>query len=507
MNIIVFLGPSLSREEARQILPHAIYLPPVRCGDILRVLRFKPNIIGIIDGYFEKTAAVWHKEILVAIENGVHIIGGSSMGALRASELTDFGMKAVGSIAHDYVNGAINDDDEVAVLHGLKQSAYLSLTDAMVNIRDTLSCALSAKMIDQYNAAIILNTAKQLFYQERTIEKALEKSLENGADKTQIKLFTQFLKKSGIKNTKKEDAILVLKTIVDKNFLENNNDKNFKANKPAFLRALQKNMMCRPFSHYEDWLPFEEKIALASRYLGPAYRLTRRLAYLLADCHGLAVDENIQADSYREKINILSEQESRRTDIAATPENYLLILMRLSGDYKNRLILEQHDPLKFQVMTCFAQYWRLIERRFLRSGINPTQQTLEEYSHNFRLTHKLYTPELINQWLIDNDMDTKAYQYMISANARLSIFILQNNIDALRSFKNDTNIWWFWEALKLTGVDQTAKDLLQYPDKIKILQEKAKKDHPDLESYAKTLDFNGEQDFMHWPLAYDTTCA
>jgi len=505
MNIIIFLGPSLSREEAQQILPDAHYLPPVRCGDILRVLRFKPQIIGIIDGYFEKTAAVWHKEILVAIENGVHVIGGSSMGALRASELVDFGMKSIGSIAHDYINGTINDDDEVAVLHGLKQSAYLPLTDAMVNIRNSLSYALSEKIIDKYNADIIFNTAKQLFYQERNIYKAIEIAIKQGADKIQTARLIQFLKKSGIKNTKKEDAILVLKTIADKNFSDNNNDyKNFKANKPAFLRALQKNINCRPFSHYENWLPLEEKIALASRYLGPTYRLTRRLAYLLADCHGLAVEQNIQANSYSEKINILLKQESEQTDISTTPEDYLLILMRLSGDYQNRLLLKNQDSLKFQVMHCFAQYWWLLERKFLRLGLNPTQQTLEEYSNNFRLTHKLYTPELMSQWLIDNEMDTKAYHYMISANARLSIFILQNNIDSLRNFTTDKNIWWFLEALKLTGVYQAAEDLLQHPDKIKMLQEKAKKDNPDLESYAKTLDFSGEQDFMRWPLAYQT---
>lgn len=511
MEMIIFLGPSLSREEARQILPNAYYLPPVRCGDILRVLRFKPKIIGIIDGYFEKTAAVWHKEILVAIENSVHIIGGSSMGALRASELADFGMEAIGSIAHDYVSGIINDDDEVAVLHSAKQSAYLSLTDAMVNIRNTLSSALSAKMIDQYNATIILNTAKQLFYQERTIHKAIEKSLENGADKIQLNLLIQFLKKNGIKNTKKEDAILVLKTIANKDFSASHINKNFKTHKPAFLRALHKNILCRPFSHYEDWLPVEEKVALASRYFGPTYRLTRRLAYLLADCYGLAIDENIQpdsnSDSYNEKINILLEQESKRTDISTSPEDYLLILMRLSGDYKNRLLLKKNDPLKFQVMSCFAQYWWLIERKFLRLDLNPTQQTLEEYSNNFRLTHKLYTPELTTQWLINNDMDTKTYQYMISANARLSIFIIQNNIDVLRNFTSDKSIWWFLEALKLTGVYQVAKDLLQYPDKIKTLQEKAKSENPDLESYARTLDFSGEHDFMHWSLTYQTTIA
>ena len=38
--------------------------------------------IAIIDGYFERMAAVWHKEILVALERGIAVWGAASMGAL-----------------------------------------------------------------------------------------------------------------------------------------------------------------------------------------------------------------------------------------------------------------------------------------------------------------------------------------------------------------------------------------------------------------------------------------
>ena len=48
---IIFLGPSLSLEEARAILPSACFLPPVRCGDVVRCLRLKPKVIVIIDGF------------------------------------------------------------------------------------------------------------------------------------------------------------------------------------------------------------------------------------------------------------------------------------------------------------------------------------------------------------------------------------------------------------------------------------------------------------------------
>src|SRR6516225_8350783 len=69
-DILVFLGPSLPADEARRILP-ARYLPPVRCGDVLHARRMKPRAIAIIDGLFELTASVWHKEILLALEDGI----------------------------------------------------------------------------------------------------------------------------------------------------------------------------------------------------------------------------------------------------------------------------------------------------------------------------------------------------------------------------------------------------------------------------------------------------
>jgi hypothetical protein len=85
---IVFLGPSLPRAEAERILP-AEYLPPAAMGDIYRAVsrpaRQRPRRIALIDGYFERMAAPWHKEILWALERGAQVYGASSMGALRAA--------------------------------------------------------------------------------------------------------------------------------------------------------------------------------------------------------------------------------------------------------------------------------------------------------------------------------------------------------------------------------------------------------------------------------------
>ena len=58
----------------------------------------RPRAIGLIDGVFLDVPAVWHRELLWALSEGVHVFGAASMGALRAAELAPFGMRGVGTI-------------------------------------------------------------------------------------------------------------------------------------------------------------------------------------------------------------------------------------------------------------------------------------------------------------------------------------------------------------------------------------------------------------------------
>ena len=87
MRACVFVGPTLRAED----LPpddDIVVLPPVAQGRRLsRRRRRGRSAIGIIDGYFEGVLSVWHKEILWAMAEGIHVFGSASMGALRAAEL------------------------------------------------------------------------------------------------------------------------------------------------------------------------------------------------------------------------------------------------------------------------------------------------------------------------------------------------------------------------------------------------------------------------------------
>jgi hypothetical protein len=169
---VIFAGPSLPRSAARDV-DGAAWSPPVRQGDVYKAALARPQIIGIVDGYFEIVPTVWHKEILWAMRQGIHVYGAASIGALRAAELADFGMHGIGEIYQQFRAGALEDDDDVAVLHGPEELGYVQLTEAMVNVRATLDRAVAQDIVDPAAAASIASAAKRLFYKERTYEAIL----------------------------------------------------------------------------------------------------------------------------------------------------------------------------------------------------------------------------------------------------------------------------------------------------------------------------------------------
>jgi hypothetical protein len=209
--VYVFTGPTIDAAEARAELD-AIYLPPVSQGDVYRVARTGPWAIGIIDGYFERVPAVWHKEILWALAQGIHVYGAASMGALRAAELAVFGMEGVGEIFAQYHDGRLEDDDEVAVVHGPAEHGYVAMSEAMVNIRATLAAATDAAIIAPATASALTGIAKALFYPERTYPHILRNAVERGLSNTEIAGLEQWLAAGRI-DQKRADAVRMLQVV------------------------------------------------------------------------------------------------------------------------------------------------------------------------------------------------------------------------------------------------------------------------------------------------------
>ncbi|KIC38515.1 ankyrin [Ruegeria sp. ANG-R] len=173
MKAVVFVGPTLRADTVRELLDATI-LPPVQQGDVYRAVRDKPPAIGIIDGYFDGVPSVWHKEILWAIEQGIPVFGSASMGALRAAELADFGMIGIGQVFEDYLSGALEDDDEVAVLHGPAELGFPPLSEPMVSIRATIAQARTEGVLQSAAGSALLRTAKELHYRDRVWDRIME---------------------------------------------------------------------------------------------------------------------------------------------------------------------------------------------------------------------------------------------------------------------------------------------------------------------------------------------
>ena len=211
MSAVIFTGPTLTAVEARMAL-EADYRPPAAEGDVYRAARGRPQAIGIIDGYFERVPSVWHKEILWAMSQGIHVFGAASMGALRAAELDVFGMEGVGAIFEAFRDGSLEDDDEVAVAHAGPDFGFKSASEAMVDIRFTLGRALDAGVIGAEAYALLESTAKGIFYPERNYALIMERAAGRGAADDELLRLREWLP-SGRASLKRADALAMLRVI------------------------------------------------------------------------------------------------------------------------------------------------------------------------------------------------------------------------------------------------------------------------------------------------------
>jgi hypothetical protein len=208
MKIIAFAGPSIARDTVEAVA-NVECRPPVSQGDVYHAAKTAPDVIAIIDGYFEGVPSVWHKEILWALSQGIQVYGASSMGALRAAELHPFGMRGVGEIFAGYRDGIYEDDDEVAVLHGPAELNYMPLSLPMVNARATIDSAAKNSIISQPAAAALIEIAKSIFYQQRDWREIARQARSLGIDGDQITEFERWLPRGEL-DLKRQDALRLL---------------------------------------------------------------------------------------------------------------------------------------------------------------------------------------------------------------------------------------------------------------------------------------------------------
>lgn len=211
MRSAVFVGMSIRHDEANKIFP-STYLPPIRRGDI-PMLDGDIEMVGIIDGVFSSESSVGHREIISLLKKGVIVVGGGSMGALRAAELQDLGMIGVGKIFELYRDGVLEGDDEVALV--FDPETFQPLSEPLVNIRFLLSSAVKKGIIEVEEKEALVSEMKRLYFPRRSFD-SLIAAAEKMIGKERSSLIQKMLDANSF-DLKRCDSLEVLYTMNELN--------------------------------------------------------------------------------------------------------------------------------------------------------------------------------------------------------------------------------------------------------------------------------------------------
>jgi|HubBroStandDraft_5_1064220.scaffolds.fasta_scaffold276258_2 hypothetical protein len=145
---ILYVGPSLYGRRPEP-WPGELWKGPAAQGDVVRdVLYLEPRQIVLIDGTFNQTLSVWHKELVFALLQGVYCIGAASMGAIRAAELDRYQMKGIGRIYERFRDG--EEDDSLVILNYCPET-YRPLSTPRVGHEAKAADALEAVEFSRSN--------------------------------------------------------------------------------------------------------------------------------------------------------------------------------------------------------------------------------------------------------------------------------------------------------------------------------------------------------------------
>ncbi|MCC2625340.1 MAG: hypothetical protein K0R14_1213 [Burkholderiales bacterium] len=433
MSTFVFLGPSLDINNAKSVFPEANYLPPVACGDIIQVMNLGARRIVIIDGYFESQPSVWHKEILYAISAGITVYGASSMGALRAAELNDFGMIGVGEIYNKYKHEEIVDDDEVALLHLTEENNFKPYSLPMINIRLTVWHALELELITPDFAIEFLTIAKNIFYKERT-EKVLKVKTIHLIN---VQSFFVWFKDNYI-DQKEIDAKKVLSVARSKLLRSNPSQANKSIfSDTALFRNLKLENLAIPFRTFKEWLPIEAKFYILAK-LFDEYPISKQIAKAIGVLHEIGC--------IIIKGHELVFLNPAFLDSKLSKQNCSCFMKLLINNPQNNI-----ENTSAEILAKIAVY---LYEYLCRSFNIIDERTTLRITQQFYLKKNIDSKEKFVAWLEQNNMNINEFKTAMQLLHIYDYFILQNNLSTLIKARNKDLYDYFSIAISLNGLDK-----------------------------------------------------
>lgn len=192
-HIVLFAGHSLSALTAEQQDRGWQLRPPVRRGDAVQILREdqRPDVVAVLDGSFHQTLSIGHRELLALIDAGIMVFGAASMGALRAVELSRFGMVGVGRIFDHYLAHPETPDSEVAAIMA-EPLNYRQISLPLMCLRFALEALCADELLTDGERCEILAREKSVFFADRTyasVSQNLEASVRDPERRSRISKF------------------------------------------------------------------------------------------------------------------------------------------------------------------------------------------------------------------------------------------------------------------------------------------------------------------------------
>ncbi|MGW3142117.1 TfuA-like protein [Streptomyces sp. NPDC001139] len=341
MTTYIFAGPSLSEDLRSSLSEYAVLLPPVAGGDLLKLKTKAGDTVGIIDGYFARVPSVRHKEILHLLDAGVIVHGASSMGALRAAELADFGMVGHGRIFRDYYRGLITADDEVAILHGTKSENYESYTVPLVNVRYALQDAAALGEMEPDVARVALLSGGRLPYAHRTISQLVSAARESGLNSQECEVYRKIVKNA--LNVKQEDAIELLEALKGANGAPSRQQHGWQLHDSLFLNEWRESST----GESDEELGFipDRNIHEACRLFAADYASFRESVANSFLSAGLSMSDNGCEERSREQVKENALRQLRKMHIlapcdrdCATPLDMWCTASEMSLHYEERAL-------------------------------------------------------------------------------------------------------------------------------------------------------------------------
>lgn len=209
MRTLIFGGPTLFGMDLSR-WPGLERHGPVKHGDLHRAAPRSGDRVLIVDGVYQHYAPIRLKEILATLRAGVAVYGSSSMGALRAAEMSCVGMTGVGQVYEWYATGVLESDGDVAVAHAEADENYAPLTIPIVSL---LHAAHSIGSLSPAEADRVTEHARTIPFSARSARALVQTSAYDRQLGAAMTAVCEYLAASWEHDVKRLDAVALLDSL------------------------------------------------------------------------------------------------------------------------------------------------------------------------------------------------------------------------------------------------------------------------------------------------------